>query len=149
MKTMPLRESSGLCFIGRLLLATTVMAAALAAACAGGKPTEKQPVEIKYVGNCPDKANQALYTLVERGQKVVWQSVESDGSKKEDAVYKIIFDPFVGNTIDSDHTGRAESIPINMNAPQEVDYKYTVVSLDDKDGNPTCPPVDPRIRVKH
>ncbi len=149
MTTKPLSESSSLWSISTLLLAATAMVAALAAACAERGAVATQPVEIKYVGNCPDKANRELYTEVNRGDRVVWQSVKSDGSKKEDAVYKILFDPFVGNTIDSDNTGEAKSIPINMNAAQGVDYKYTVVSPDDEDGNPTCPPIDPRMRVRH
>lgn len=148
MKTMSLHESSGLWGICRLLLAATAMAAAWVTACGRPTPGVTHQIDISYVGVCPDAANPPPKIDVKRGDRVIWQSVENDGSKKEDAVYKILFDPFVGNTIDSDRRGRAASIPINMKTAQEADYKYSVVSPDDAAGNPTCPPLDPRLRVR-
>jgi hypothetical protein len=149
MKNMTLGGGARRWLIVAQALAAAVPVAPFVMGCSKSSTVEAYWIDIRYDGDCPDKLNQPTTANVKRGQRVEWQSVVMNGSTPENVYrdYSIHFDPFVGKTTSSDDKGKASSKPINMSAVQDVDYKYTVVSPNDTNGNPTCPPLDPRLRV--
>jgi len=107
-------------------------------------------VEIEFDSEgCPVDAF-PYQAAVQVSDRAVWQSVlvtRMVGGGTEvipiPESYEVFFDPFAGNAFRSNSHGLAKSPPVKVSL--EVDYKYTVVSLD----NPDCLPLDPRMRVRH
>ncbi len=149
MKNMTLGGGARRWLIVAQALAAAMPVAPFVMGCSQSGMDTTHRIDIRYIENCPDRVNTPLDQEVQRGDHVEWQSVEIVGGEKKDVVrkYWIYFDPFVGKTLGSDHNGMARSKPIDPGAAQEADYKYTVVSPDDETGNPTCPALDPRLRV--
>jgi hypothetical protein len=168
MKSMKSRSAARHWLIDGLVLSALVMVTSFAMACRHAAFTT---VEIKIVyedigfsEQCPTSTlSTVMPPTVERGDKIVWQSVDGDnGNIPVGKSYRILFNPFVGkslwwgNSIKSNkRSGEAKSRPVHKTTPdldenqpgEWVEFKYTVVSLDDPMRTTDCPPLDPRLRV--
>ena len=165
MKSMKSRSAARRWLIDGLVLAAAVTVASFAMACRHAAFTTVE-IDIVYTGSphCPTSTQSTVMPpTVERGDKIVWQSVDGDnGNVDIGKSYRILFNPFVGkslwwgNSIKSNkRSGEAKSRPVHKTTPNfdssqagnSVEFKYTVVSLDDPTPGTDCPPLDPRLRV--
>lgn len=104
-------------------------------------------VTVNFVDDCPASVTPDPLADVERGDKVRWITGGDPAIE-----FWIVFDPFVGKSIRKrpgapDVTSRAVRNDRGNKAPI-AEYKYTIITDDeDGDGEPDCPPLDPRFIV--
>lgn len=124
----------------RAALVAAVAATVMSAAAAGNEPVN---VKVYFDGDCPTAVDNWVPTLSKAPpERVRWIPYELDGTTlKENAVFDIHFDPFVGPSPIERKDGTVLSPPVSGNAPTGVLYKYTVTA-------PGCPPLDPYIRIQ-
>ena len=145
MNSMTSRSAARDWFVRGLALSAVVTFASLVKASSHEALISPTVIEIIYDGDCPDAINTTLKTDVKRGEQVRWQSVDKSGGTIT-RKYEIYFDPFVGNPIKSVGDGKTNPRTIDTKIPEEVDYKYTVVTINSSNN---CDPLDPRLRVRN
>lgn len=141
-------SATGIRYFGLALL---LAACSLASGCAGlfdsSSTRVVHDVTVNFVDDCPDSVTPDPLADVERGDKVRWITGGDPAIE-----FWIVFDPFVGKSIRkrpgaTNVTSRAVRNDRGNKAPI-AEYKYTIVTDDeDGDGEPDCPPLDPRFIV--